>query len=457
MDGEKINLNSEKIPRFAFRREYFGGLLLDLKNTTYELIKPEEIKFLKKIKDKEKLFLQKLKNPFSRKIVKKFSDRGVLNTKKSGELFIVDTREISDLGKTPSNFLSAPLKVYDTYTKQCNLNCKHCYARSNSSVLEKSRTLNQTRKIMKKFYDVGVLEWNFTGGEPTVAPNLLEAIKIAKNFRMRVVLNTNGCWSSETAKKILPSGVNEFIISLEGRQETNDERRGSGNFRKAIKTLDKIHEYKKSNPTQDLEVILNMTVGKDNVSDIGFVTKLATKYKFGVKFVTLKPAGRASENLPERTLSAKEYMEFAERVQDLREEQQIKESGIPIILNHQDLFSTNYSDRSSLPYPFNYSECTALTTAMDILPDGKVIACSFLMDFPEFIGPNILDVSVSEAWRHPAMERFRWAKKEDCVDCGFYMNKCRGYCRSTVLLNGGKIEGRRLNGKDPYCFRSLLP
>jgi len=34
---------------------------------------------------------------------------------------------------------------------------------------------------------------------------------------------------------------------------------------------------------------------------------------------------------------------------------------------------------------------------MDILPDGRVVACSFLMDKPEFIGPNILDVSIYDA------------------------------------------------------------
>ncbi|TSC95962.1 MAG: radical SAM protein [Parcubacteria group bacterium Athens1014_10] len=451
-----MNFKLKNTYRFAFRKEYFGGLLLDFENTTYELITPKEFQFLSKLKEGEKFFLQDLQSSELIGFIRKLQQKNIIQVNHRGNLLATNIRGIPTAKKFPKDYLSAPLKVYDTYTRKCNLACKHCYASSSANFVETRRTLSQTEAIMRKFYEVGTLEWNFTGGEPTVDPDLLDAIKMASNFGMKVSLNTNGCWNPKIYREILTSGVKEIIISLEGREKTNDKRRNKGVFKRVIKTLDQIYNYKKSNRNQKLEAILNMTIEKDNVCDIEFITRLAAKYNYGVKFVTLKQAGRAPKNYSGKILSARGYMDFAKKVQELREDPEIRKSGIKISLNHQNLFCSNCPDRSNLPYPFDYSECTALTTATDILPDGRVVVCSFLMDKPEFIGPNIFDISVYDAWQHPIMEHFRWAKKQDCINCKFYMKQCRGACRSTVLLNGGKIEGGKLIGKDPYCFKDLL-
>ncbi|MGB9591087.1 MAG: SPASM domain-containing protein [Candidatus Kryptoniota bacterium] len=271
---------------------------------------------------------------------------------------------------------------------------------------------------------------------------------------MKVSLNTNGCCDSKILTRILNARVKELIISIDGREKTHDNRRGLGTFKRVIRTLNQVYKYNQNNFGNKVKAILNVAAGKDNIQDTEYLVYLGVKYGYDVKFVPLKPGGRAyNKNF---MLSAREYMEFAKKVQQLRENPKIKESKINIILNHKDLFNPQYPNKSDLPYPFNYSQCTALTTAMDILPDGKVVACSFLMDKPEFIGPNILDISVYDAWRHPTMERFRQVQKQDCANCRFYMRQCRGPCRSCVLLNDGKIEGNELIGTDPYCFKDLL-
>lgn len=451
-----MNFKSKSPCRFAFRKEYFGGLLLDFKNATYELITPKEFQFLEQLIDSDSFFLKNLKNSGLRGFIEKLQQKNIIQVGYNGKLSILNIRKIPAYGKIPSDCLSAPLKVFDSFTRRCNLICKHCYASSNPNFTEVRRTLSQTKAIMRKFYEVGVLEWRFTGGEPTITPDLIDAIRIASSFGMKASFNTNGCWSSEVSKKIFTSGVKEIIISLEGCEKTNDKRRSPGVFKRVIKTLDQIHQYNQGNRDKKIKVDLNMTVGKDNVCDIEFMARLAIKYGTNINFVPLKPSGRASKILQEAMFSAREYMGFAKRVQRLREDPEIKESGIKIGLHHKDLFCPDYPDKSNFPYPFNYSQCSALTTAMDILPDGRIIACSFLMDKPEFIGPNILDVSVYDAWHHPAMERFRRAQKQNCANCRFYMRQCRGPCRSTVLLSGGRIKGNKLLGKDPFCFKDLL-
>lgn len=347
--------------------------------------------------------------------------------------------------------------VYDTTTRSCNLDCEHCYASSTPLFIEKRRTLMQTKEIMDKFYEIGALEWRFTGGEPTVTPDFTAAIDYAQSLEVKVSLNTNGVWSERVAKDVLNSGVSTLVVSLEGRQTAHDRRREKGTFNRLINRLRLIYQHNETNPNHKITVVLNMSVGKDNIPDLDYVVGVAAEYGFNINFVPLKPAGRASTSMPDEILSTREYMEFAEEVQRLREAPNISKSGIKLGLKHKDLFSPDYKDKSNLPYPFNYSECGALATAISILPDGRAFACPFLMDDEGYIGPNLNQVSVYEAWMDPIMEHFRRATKVDCTDCIFYMQQCRGKCKAIVLLSGGEIKDGKLIGDDPYCFKALIP
>ena len=386
-------------PRFILRKEYFGGLILDCKNSTYELLDSEEFSFLQKIV-KGNSFLKnnfdKL-NPALKEKITTLVEMGIIREDKNGNFLLVNFRFISPFYSFSEKFLSAPIKVYDTYTRKCNLNCKQCYASSSAFFSESRRTIKQTEIIMKKFYEVGVMEWQFTGGEPTIHPDFFEAVKIAKGFGMFVSLNTNGCWTEKKARKILDLGIDNMIISFEGREEINDKRRAKGVHKQIIKTLDIITVFNRENKERRIGVVLNMTIGRDNVSDVEYAVSTAARYGFNINFVPLKSTGRAMDYYMDTILKGEEYMLFAQNLQKLREKDEIKKSGINIMLKHKDLFNPNYPDKSNLPYPFKYSECGACSAEINILPDGRIFACPFLMDKPEFIGQNMIDVSVTEA------------------------------------------------------------
>ena len=274
---------------------------------------------------------------------------------------------------------------------------------------------------------------------------------------MGVMLNTNGCWNDEMAEKLLNAGIFEIIISLEGREEANDRRRAPGVFKNIMWTLDRIKQYNKNNPEKRIMVTLNMTIAKDNVNELDFVVRLGARKGCNVNFVPLRPYGRTITDLRDKMLSTDEFKEFSRNVQMLREDPEVQDSGIRIIHKNMDLFCPDYPDKSQLPFPFNYSTCSALATGFGLCPDGRVNACTFLMDDPEFKGPSMLDVSVHEAWLHPKMERIRRAKRIGCCGCRFHMKQCEGKCVAMVLANGGKIEDGKLKGSDPYCFRHLMP
>jgi len=447
--------------RFTVRKEYFGGLVYDSVKATVDLLKPPEHDLLIKLAlAEEQIFESQIQgNPETSQRFKAFKKTGLIEVHDNGLLTLTSVRVIPPLNPLPEGMLTAPIRVFDSITQFCNFECPQCYFSAGNKAKEQKRTLEQTVDIMHKFSSVGTMEWKITGGEPTTDPGLFEMIATGKKLGMNVGLYTNGWWSENTAKKILDANLDEIVISIEGKQETNDRRRKPGAFSKAIKALEQIREYNQDRVEGKINTVIAVAVGRDNVSDIEFLVRLAAKYNANINFMPLKLSGRANNSLEQQCLTSAEYLQFAKKVQQMREIPEVKESGIQIILKYKDLFCEDYPDKSESPFPFNYSECGALTTAISILPDGRTYSCPFVLDVDpsgKFMGPNMINTSVYEAWFDPNFEKYRLATKEGCTDCEFYMRRCRGACRATVLGRGGEIKDNKLVGKDPQCFAPLI-
>ena len=413
--------------RFTLRKEYFGGLIYDSKTATVKLLTPDEYERAKKF------------------IYPGYTDE--------------NTRSVTPPKHIRDNVLTAPLRVFDSFTRRCNFHCPHCYFTSGALVKEKRRTIEQTKEIIKKFYDAGTMEWRFTGGEALIMLDIFEAIAYAKSLGMNVGLYSNGWWADSIAKKVFASGVDEIVLSLEGTPDVNDKRRRKGGFNQVLETIQRIAAFNKDNPDKRIHGVIASAIGRDNVRDVPFLAHLAAKYAFDINFMPLKPAGRARYMLSGEMMNSKEYLKFAELVQDERDDPEVKKSGIKIILKYKDLFCEAYEDKSDKQFPFNYAECGALTKYISMMPDGQVFSCPFILDVDptgKYLGPNMITTSVEDAWNNPNFEAYRAADKIGCTDCRFYMKQCRGKCRATVLGFGGKIEGGKLVGDDPQCFAPLL-
>lgn len=454
--------NQNNPERFTLRPEYFGGLIYDAATTDKIILDPKEYALLEILSGQEDQHFDNLTqgSPILRERLLGFQKKGFIEEDQNGVVSLVSVRLVTP-ESIPSNCLTAPIRVFDTYTLRCNLDCGHCMVNSNIFVQEPNRrTIDQTAEIMRKFYQAGTMEWRFTGGEASIQSDLFDAMQIASELGMNYGLYTNGWWNEKTGTKILESGVYELVISLEGRQELHDFRRRKGSFQRAIESLDKIRHHNLTNPDKQIKITLATAIGKDNVNDINFLGDMAVKYGFNLNFMPLKPSGRATIGLRDVMPSTQEYMEFARDVQRLRERSDVVESGISIIFKYKDLFNPKYPDRSKSPVPFNYGECGALTTAISMMPDGTVFSCPFILDFDkagEFTGPNMINSSVQEAWLHPNLQKFRQTEKVECAGCEYYMKQCRGACKATVLGYGGKIKDGKLIGHDEYCYVPLMP
>ena len=432
--------------RFMLRKEYFGGILHDVNALTCEVLSVSEYAVL------ARSAAVGLPDPawdtLAPAVLRRAESAG------GAASFLAALRAVPPARIIPQNCLTAPIRIYDTFTRRCNLNCPQCCAASNADFAEARRSIAETILIMRKFYEAGTPEWRFTGGEPTSCADLPGAIAAAKGMRMGVMLNTNGCWNEQQRLDLPASGLDEVIISMEGREEVNDQRRNAGTFRKSLLAMDAIDRHNRRGG--HVRVTINMTVARDNVSEVPYVVRIGAERGYNVNFVPLRPYGRTPRALPGAMMSTVEFHEFSRQVQCLREDPAIKASGIRILHRNMDLFCPDYADRSNYPVPFDYSDCGALSTGFGLCPDGRVNACSFLMDDPDMVGPSMLQASVQEAWLHPKMEMLRRAVKTECKDCRFYKRQCEGKCRAMVLAEGGAIRNGKLLGRDRYCHALLM-
>ena len=86
--------------------------------------------------------------------------------------------------------LQFPLKIEFEITSRCNLKCNHCMIEIN----KKKNELNalEIKKLIDDWHKCGLMELQFTGGEPTIRSDLIEIIEYSRQKGLKVLLSTNG-------------------------------------------------------------------------------------------------------------------------------------------------------------------------------------------------------------------------------------------------------------------------
>lgn len=99
-------------------------------------------------------------------------------------------------------------------TDRCNFRCPYC--RGMKETQKGDISLEDSKKIMDIWAKDGLKNIRFSGGEPTIHPNLKEMIKYAKFKQIeRIAISTNGYADLKYYLKLIAAGVNDFSISLD--------------------------------------------------------------------------------------------------------------------------------------------------------------------------------------------------------------------------------------------------
>jgi len=106
-------------------------------------------------------------------------------------------------------------------TEKCNLRCQYCMPEEGVALTPKDHllTTDEIMKISQIFVDNGVTKIRFTGGEPTVRPDIEEIIARTGELRAQglqtIAMTTNGIVLNRKLPGLVASGLNAVNISLD--------------------------------------------------------------------------------------------------------------------------------------------------------------------------------------------------------------------------------------------------
>jgi len=123
-------------------------------------------------------------------------------------------------------------QLYVYLTDYCNCACKHCWIISESVSTEKKPALSLALDVFEaavmeaKPLGLSAIKW--TGGEPTIHPDLPGLLKLQKKHGLVGRMETNGMEITPVlARLLLEFGVTDIGVSLDGViPDTHDAIRG---------------------------------------------------------------------------------------------------------------------------------------------------------------------------------------------------------------------------------------
>ncbi|MHA1380143.1 MAG: radical SAM/SPASM domain-containing protein [Candidatus Helarchaeota archaeon] len=306
-------------------------------------------------------------------------------------------------------------------TKNCNLNCKHCYTVSpqeKEDFVNEDLSLDQIKYILEKIKPYNIKTLNLTGGEPFLRSDLFEIIDFATDCGFEsIVINTNGTlfFNDPNLVKQVEMRLNiisAVVVSFDGATaKTHDFIRGKGEFNNLMRNLEVV---KNSN----LPLGINVTLGKWNIHEFFEFIRLYEKYKaFFMNFGVFLPIGNGIK-LKDQLLTKNEIKKIINAVVTKK-----------LASYNVDLCSVPYS-RITDSNISGYC-CNVFTDFITITSKGLVIPCIIYdLNCGSLLDPKI---ELNEILMHPIAQIFRDNSKlrdrmkGSCKICSNF-EICKGGC-----------------------------
>lgn len=300
------------------------------------------------------------------------------------------------------------VRIFVELTNKCNLKCKHCYggfACSNNKFI----SIAKLKELIDNASHYGVYQFDITGGEPTLYPDLEELLEYVYNSGMMVRIFTNlTLFSTKLKNMILKYGVKDIVTSLDSCiKEDHDEFRGQkGTFDKTVNAIKELQKEK-------IDISLNTMIGNHNINHIpelvDFISSLNVKSVMDV----IVPEGRAT------ILN-----------EDIRKSSRIIKYIYDSNIDKLDKNSTSIG-------------CGVCNRFIYVKSDGNIYLCPSLI-YNEYKLGNIDSYDTEKIWKY-MISTFKHIK---CNEKSERCKKCTGGCRARAL----KVNDDICAKDDVYCI-----
>lgn len=326
----------------------------------------------------------------------------------------------------PSRLSSPTFTLQWHITQACDLDCRHCYDRSERSPMP----LKQGIGVLDDLYDFcrehhvyGQI--SFSGGNPLLYPHFDRLYREAAHRGFLTAVLGNPAPRRRIERMLAVRKPEFYQISLEGLASHNDSIRGSGHWERSMAFLDTLGEL-------GVYRMVMLTLTRDNVDQ---VIELAHRLRGRAEHFTfnrLAPVGRGADLAP---VAPERYRSFLSEYMDAAGEN-------PIMGLKDNLFNwLLHQGGRRLGGGCAGHGCGAAFNFVALLPDGEVHACRKL---PSLIG-NIYRNRLAEIYHSRQARRYRLGTTA-CSGCD--IRPVCGGCPAVVHGLGGDV----FHDRDPYCI-----
>lgn len=294
------------------------------------------------------------------------------------------------------NHVKVPPLVIMSITSRCNLHCSGCYSKQLHISKQAEVSSQRFREILSEARDLGISLFLIAGGEPLVKREFLEIASdypeiIFPVFTNAMLIDDNYVEFFKKNPHIIP------VISLEGREDETDQRRGDG-------VWDNFQKIKERFKTENIFWGISLTATRNNfdlISSDDYTKQLLAKGCSLFFFV--------------------EYVPIREETEDLVLTEAQKKAIQPIVNKKMKDFPALF-----VAFPGDedqYDGCLAAGRGFfHINPQGLAEACPFA----PFSDKDVSQVSIKEALTSPLFSKIRenhHLLKETKGGCALWANK----------------------------------
>src|SRR5690348_12316306 len=330
---------------------------------------------------------------------------------------------------------SNPLALIAELTHRCPLHCVYC---SNPLELQ-ARSLELSTgdwsRVFQEAADAGVLQVDFTGGEPLMRPDILELIRAARAVGLYVNLISSGLPLDESRlEALVQAGLDHFQLSFQGaREETANEISGTKAHAYKLRVLDWLKHHR-------VAVTLNFVIHRRNINQLAEMLALAeSSTATRVEFAHVQYYGWAFANR-DALLPTREQLTYS--IEFLKSAQERLAGKIKV-----EYVVPDYYAKYPKPCVGGWGRKLMLIT-----PSGDALPCHAAPIIPGLKFESVKDRGLREIWEHSeAFQKFRgedWMQKP-CKSCD-RREQDFGGCRCQAMLLAGDAAAT-----DPVC--SLAP
>lgn len=268
-----------------------------------------------------------------------------------------------ELEKKTVAFSKNAVNVFFHLLTQCNLTCRHCYINPDQHGRE-TLEISTIRKWLELFaHKKDVANVIFLGGEPTLHPNLPQAIRYARNLGYQsITVDTNGFLFHDILDKVTPGEVDYFSFSIDGvSPAVNDSLRGNGTWERCTQGI-------RSAVAKGFSASLIYTVSGANIHELHLMPQLLLE--LGVRRFFIQVIGIRGKSVDEKStvsqLTRDDWLEVVPRTAEAAARMGIVTVYPKVFLDPSEPFACagNVAD--------NYF----------LFPNGRVYRCPLCEDYP---------------------------------------------------------------------------